>query len=256
MVPTAGSALARVQLAPVLAEVAAVLIADRRHQLLFDRMLDIAARALENNREFIRQKVHEKSPAWLPRFVDEKLFERLVRETGELLLEMRAPDSPWRAQFQEAAEDMIEHLRHDPAYEERIKRGLSDTVNHPLFRSYSEQFWQLLRHRLMQEGQRSDSPLAARVERGLLALGEGLKGDPLVQDKLNGWLRDFIADAVAARRHTIASLVRRVIEKWDADTIARKFELYVGRDLQYIRINGTVVGGMVGLGLHLVSLVL
>jgi uncharacterized membrane-anchored protein YjiN (DUF445 family) len=83
-----------------------------------------------------------------------------------------------------------------------------------------------------------------------------LQRDPALQDKLNTWLRSFAADAIAARRHVIASLVRRVIEKWDADTIARKFELYVGRDLQYIRINGTVVGGLVGLFLHLLSLAL
>lgn len=252
----ASRALNSVHLAPVLGEIAAVLIADQRHQQLFDRMLDLASRALENNREVIREKIHEKSPAWLPRFVDEKLFEKLVREAAAMLEEMRAPDSPWRSQFQRAAEEMIEGLRHDPAWEERIKRQLGATLDHPLFRSYAEQLWHMLRQRLMQEGETPDSPLALRVEQALLALAAGLQQDPAVQDKFNRWLRSFAADAIAARRQAIASLVRRVIEKWDADTIARKFELYVGRDLQYIRINGTVVGGLVGLGLHFVSLAL
>ncbi len=253
---TAGSALARVRLAPLLAEVAAVLIADRRHQLLFDRMLTMASNVLENNRGFIRQKIHEKSPRWLPRLVDDKLFEKLLHETRETLVEMREEDSPWRAQFQQAAQELIEGLRHDPAYEERIKRALAETLHHPLFRSYSEQFWQLIRQRLMREGETADGPLAMRLERALHALADGLREDPVVQAKLNDWLRSFIADAVAGRRHAIASLVRRVIEKWDADTIAQKFELFVGRDLQYIRINGTLVGGLVGLGLYYLLLAL
>lgn len=252
----ASRALTQVQLAPVLGEIVSVLIADQRHQQLFDRMLDMASHALENNREAIRLKIHEKSPAWLPRFVDEKLFEKLVREAASLLDEMREPDSSWRIQFQQAAQEMAEGLRHDPAWETRIKAHVSTTLNHPLFRSYAEQFWQMARRRLMQESETPDSPLARRVQEALLALAAGLQQDPAVQHKFNTWLRAFAADAIAARRHAIASLVRRVIEKWDADTIARKFELYVGRDLQYIRINGTVVGGLVGLGLHLLSLAL
>jgi uncharacterized membrane-anchored protein YjiN (DUF445 family) len=255
---TANSALARVRLAPFLTEVAAVLIADRRHQLLFDRMLGMAASTLEKNRGFIRQKIHETSPRWLPRMVDDKLYERLLHAAHETLIEMREEDSLWRVQFQQAAQELIDGLRHDPAYEARIKRALAETLHHPLFRSYSEQFWQLIRQRLMREGESAsdDSPLALRVERAMLALAEGMRTDPVVQAKLNDWLRSFIADAVALRRHAIASLVRRVIEKWDADTIAQKFELFVGRDLQYIRISGTLVGGLVGLGLYLLLLVL
>ncbi len=252
----ASRALNQVQLAPLLGEIVSVLIADQRHQQLFDRMLDLAQRTLEDNRDTIRQKIHEKSPAWLPRFVDEKLFEKLLRESTTLIEEMRAPNSSWRTQFQQAAQDMVDGLRHDPAWEARIKSHVGATLNHPLFRSYAEQFWQMARQRLMQEGESPDSPLAQRIERALLALAAGLQQDPAVQNKLNAWVRAFAADAIAARRHAIASLVRRVIEKWDADTVARKFELYVGRDLQYIRINGTLVGGLVGLGLHLLSLAL
>jgi uncharacterized membrane-anchored protein YjiN (DUF445 family) len=77
-----------------------------------------------------------------------------------------------------------------------------------------------------------------------------------VQDKLNGWIRQFAAHAISSKRHLIAALVKRVIQKWDAETVSRKFESYVGRDLQYIRINGTLVGGLVGLLLHLVSMAL
>jgi uncharacterized membrane-anchored protein YjiN (DUF445 family) len=77
-----------------------------------------------------------------------------------------------------------------------------------------------------------------------------------VQSKLNQWIRIFATEAIVARRETIADLVSRVIRKWDANTMSRKLELHVGKDLQYIRINGTLVGGLVGLLLHAISLAL
>jgi uncharacterized membrane-anchored protein YjiN (DUF445 family) len=101
-----------------------------------------------------------------------------------------------------------------------------------------------------------DSRIAAQLERALAGFGAALQRDPAVQDKLNGWIREFAASAISGRRHLIAALVKRVIQKWDAETVSRKFESYVGRDLQYIRINGTLVGGLVGLLLHLVSMML
>ncbi|HEX7647314.1 MAG TPA: DUF445 family protein, partial [Noviherbaspirillum sp.] len=80
--------------------------------------------------------------------------------------------------------------------------------------------------------------------------------DKQVQAKLNQWIRIFATETIVSRREMIADLVARVIRKWDADTMSRKLELHVGKDLQYIRINGTLVGGLVGLALHAVSLLL
>jgi uncharacterized membrane-anchored protein YjiN (DUF445 family) len=65
-----------------------------------------------------------------------------------------------------------------------------------------------------------------------------------------------VTDTIVGRRDVIAAVVQRVIRKWDAETVSRKLELYVGKDLQYIRINGTLVGGLVGLLLYTLSLAL
>jgi uncharacterized membrane-anchored protein YjiN (DUF445 family) len=98
--------------------------------------------------------------------------------------------------------------------------------------------------------------MAARLEQALRAFSEALLVDNAVRKKLNQWIRIMATDAIVERREFIADLVTRVIRKWDAETVSRKFELHVGRDLQYIRINGTVVGGLVGLLLHAISLAL
>jgi uncharacterized membrane-anchored protein YjiN (DUF445 family) len=247
-------AMRNMKFAPLLAEILAVLIADRRHQILFDHLIGMAADALEQNRPFIRQKVHDKSPRWIPRAIDEKIFERILEESQDILEEMRQEDSEWRERFQDRAEEFIERLRTSPDYEEKIGRIVNQTLEHPLFRDYTRQVWQDIKSRVLADASSADSHAVARLERLLGSLAETMLHDLVIQDKLNQWIRAFAAEAISGRRHVIADLVQRVIRKWDADTVSHKFELYVGKDLQYIRINGTLVGGLVGLVLHALSL--
>jgi len=253
---TLASGLKNVRFAPLLAEVLDVLIADRRHQLLFDHLIGMAADALERNQDFIRQKIHEASPRWMPRIIDEKLFEKIMTESQAILDEMRQEDSEWRARFQSSVEEFIGKLRSSPDYEARIAGVVDQTLQHPLFRGYTQTVWSNVRDRLLADADNPGSRIAAQLERALGGIATALQRDPAVQDKLNGWIRQFAANAIASRRHVIAALVKRVIQKWDAETVSSKFESYVGRDLQYIRINGTLVGGLVGLLLHLVSMAL
>ncbi len=212
------------------------------------------ANALEENRPFIRQKVHESSPKWLPRMIDEKLYERLMAGVHRTLDEIEDEDSQWRERFQGAVEDLIEKLATSPEYEQKLRSLLDGSLNHPLFRSYVGEVWDDLRRRLQADTGADDSRISHHLQQALLAFSGALGRNPVVQDKLNEWLRTFAAETIVARRELIVGLVRRVIRSWDAETLSRKFELHVGRDLQYIRINGTIVGGLVGLLLHAAGL--
>jgi len=253
---TLAAGLKNLRFGPLLAEVFDVLIADRRHQMLFDHLIGMAANALERNKDFIRQKIHEKSPRWMPRIIDDKLYERIMDESRNVLDEMRQEDSEWRERFHGNTQEFIARLRGSPEYEERIAGFIAQTLNHPLFKTYTHTVWSDVRERLLADVEGQDSRIAAQLARALAGLGGALDRDAAVQDKLNGWIREFAADAISSRRHVVAGLIKRVIQKWDAETVSEKFELYVGKDLQYIRINGTLVGGMVGLLLHVVSLAL
>jgi uncharacterized membrane-anchored protein YjiN (DUF445 family) len=249
-------ALKNVRMGPILAELLAMLIADRRHQMLFDHLITIASDALQANRLSIRQKIHEKSPRWLPRAVDDRLFAKLIEEAENILEEMKQEDSSWRERFQQSAEEFIEKLRVSPEYEQKIAAIVGQTLSNPLFREYSQQIWRDLRDRLLQDVASPSSRTVRRLDWALGSFSHALVQDASVQDRLNTWFCEFSTDAIVNRRHAIAALVKRVIQKWDAETVSRKFELYVGKDLQYIRINGTLVGGLVGLLLHIFSLAL
>lgn len=251
-----GRAVKQVRLAPMLAEIIAVLVADKRHQELFDHLLLMAARSLHKNRPYIRQRVADKTPSWIPRIVDDKIFERILSELQEILEEMNKPDSPWRERFQQSAENWIEKLRNDPAYEEKFGRAIAEMLGNPLFQQYVQEIWREVKSRLQADAQSDDSRALACLEGAIRAFGDALRQDPVVQEKLNSWLRAVAVDAVVTHRGTIAGLIDGVIRKWDAQTVSRKFELYVGKDLQYIRINGTLVGGIVGVVLHTLSLAL
>ena len=253
---TLSSGLKNVRFGPLLAEVLDVLVADRRHQQLFDHLVGMAATALKRNQDTIRQKIHDASPRWMPRIIDEKLFEKIMTESQAILDEMRQEDSEWRERFHRSVQEFMDKLRSSPDYEARIAGVVDQTLQHPLFKSYTHTVWTTVRDRLLADADKPDSRIAAQFERALAGVGNALQRDAAVQDKLNGWIRQFAANAISSRRHLIASLVKRVIQKWDAETVSRKFESYVGRDLQYIRINGTLVGGLVGLLLHLVSMAL
>ena len=245
-----GGALGQVRLAPLLAQVLELLVQGRQHHVLLERMLGIVARALERNRPLIRQKVHEHSPRWLPRAVDEKFYEHLMEGVNATLLEIQGENSEWRERFQNATEDLIARLASSPECEDKLQGLVRQGLSHPLFRDYASQLWCDVRARLVADAGAPDSVLARHVADALAALGAALARNPAIQARINDSIRSFAAHAIVARREQIVAVVRRVIASWDAQTIAARFELYVGRDLQFIRINGTLVGGLVGLLLH------
>lgn len=247
----AAATLPELRLAPLLGELLAILKSGGQHHHVFDHVIELAAAALERNRPYIRQKIHESSPRWLPKSIDERFFERLLEELHNILEEMQEEGSEWRQRFESAVESFIDKLKTSPEYEARIAGALRQTFAHEDFRGYVTQVWQDIRVRLERDARAGDSHTVARLEQALQALARALEQDRAVRVKLNRWLRGVATEAIVDRHRQIAQLVERVIRGWDADTVAHKIELYVGKDLQYIRINGTLVGGMVGLLLHL-----
>jgi uncharacterized membrane-anchored protein YjiN (DUF445 family) len=251
-----GGTLGRIKPGPALADILSLLVANRYHQEAFTRVIEAAARVFENHQPYLRLKIHENSPRWMPRAIDNKIYLRLLDGIQEILDEMREEDSEWRHHFQEWVDALIERLRTSPEYEARIAAFLQDVIQQPLFHNYAADLWKNARTRLIADAVADDSRTAAHLEEALLSLSQGLLHDTQLQSRMNEWIHEFTTELIFTRREFIADLVSRVIRTWDAETVSRKLEQYVGKDLQYIRINGTLVGGLVGLLLHAVSLAL
>jgi uncharacterized membrane-anchored protein YjiN (DUF445 family) len=231
--------------APLASKILSLFWARGETQALIEQGITRASAALTKNRDTIKVKVSQKSSRFIPRWVDAIIADRIIGGVTQLLEEMRQPNHPWRVDLANAVEKLIKDLAESPdmyARGEELKAGM---LNSPVVLQQINDIWVGIEDKL--ESDSTMRQLSAAVERGLRALGERLSGDEELRDNVNRWLRVAVVRAVAPRRTEIAAFIRQVVENWDADTLVRRIELQVGRDLQYIRINGTVVGGLVGL---------
>jgi len=245
--------LASVQVSPLFARILSVLVAHGHHQQLFDKGVETAAQWLLRNDELIRAKVADRSWKWLPRWVDNKLAEKVMVGALETLADLRDPAHPWREDFQNAVLGLIERLAHDPrtiAEGEAIK---AEVLRNPLVEEYLDSLWGETKSRLRQDMSEGESVLRHGVERAVLAFAARLAEDDHMRAVINRWLRRAVERNIVPYRGEIGNFISGVVARWDAGTWVGKLELQVGKDLQYIRINGTLVGGLVGLIIHAIS---
>ncbi|MGH7507439.1 MAG: DUF445 domain-containing protein, partial [Longimicrobiales bacterium] len=251
------SRVRRIQVAPLLGNVLAILTADRRHQELLDEALGLAARAVAENEEIIRNRIREESPWWLPEAVDDRIHDRIVSGVERTLQQIAENAAhPLRGRFDEALDRFIEKLRTSPEAMARAEAIKEEALAHPAMRDFSASLWTDAKAALARrvEGPERTEPDA--VERGLVTLAEHVLADPALIDKVDGWIVEGLVYAVDQYRDEVGELIEHTVGQWDPDATSRKIELQIGRDLQFIRINGTLVGGLVGLILYSISLLL
>jgi len=249
------AALERIELAPLVANVLEILTASGQHQRLLDELLAQARRFLEASEPEIRSRVHEKTAwLWQKLGVDEAISDRLIRAAEESLLEIEAdPQHAWRQRFAAMLEGYVVSLRESPEHRARAERLKHSLLEHPALGEYLNRVWDVLRERLREDARSPDSRLRAGLQDGVRAIGENLLADDAVSEALNAWVRRALADLVRQRRQAVATLIEDTVRRWDTDVFTSRIELAIGRDLQYIRINGTVIGGAIGVLIHAVA---
>ncbi|MBC7951397.1 MAG: DUF445 domain-containing protein [Rhodospirillaceae bacterium] len=245
--------IASVQVAPLTARILSVLVAHGHHQALFDQGLEMAAGFLMRNEDHIRSKVADRSWKWLPRWVDHKLADKVMVGALETLGDLRAPDHPWREEFQAAIFRLMDHLAHDPDLIARGEAIKAEVLKNPLVEEYLDSLWGETKARLKDDMAAGEGVLRHGIERALAGLGTRLQADDRMRAVLNRWLRRAVERNIVPHRGEIGTFIASVVARWDVGTLVGKLELQVGKDLQYIRINGTVVGGLVGLCIHALS---
>jgi len=231
-----------------------VLLAGPHAQTLVDKLVAFGRSQLESKRVEIRVRIHERSPWWMPRFVDQEIFDQLVGDLERVLDAIASdPKHPARAEIGAALGSLQDALAHDPALAERSRSLQSEVIDHPAIRAYAHDLWAKLDGDLHAALEDPQSPLRVGVEREIRGIGRALAGEAEVAAKLNSWLEQLLLYLVENYRDPLSEIVSETIEQWDPGATSRRIELALGTDLQFIRLNGTIVGGLVGLGLYLIS---
>jgi uncharacterized membrane-anchored protein YjiN (DUF445 family) len=227
-----------------------VLTRDDRHQVLLDRALQGLERWLVANAGVIEAKFSEESRL-TPRVVDRYVVNKFVQGIVALLHEVvENPQHELRSQFDQAVHTLIHDLMSSEEYRRRGQDLLRTLVEHLRTEDFYRSLWEDVRGRVTADLQGDSSVIKAYFAAALAELGNHLLDEPAVRRKLNGWWLETVHTIVVRFGHQISMLIADVVGSWDADEISRKVELEIGKDLQYIRVNGTLVGGAVGLLLH------
>jgi uncharacterized membrane-anchored protein YjiN (DUF445 family) len=250
-------AAATIEVAPLAGRVLGAVIADGQQADLFNAAMSAADRYLAEHQDELRGRFATESPRWVPDTVYRRVFDRLHARLRQRLTEMAAdPDDATRRQFDEWLADLPRRLETDPELRARGDRIKQNVVDSPMLRDWSAVLWKNTKETLRVQAAQPDSTLRQRLTEALAAAGKRLGSDPRLSDGLEHMVESAAAALADQFHDELAGLVTGTIQRWDATQTSSQLELLLGRDLQFIRINGTVVGCGVGVALHAIALAL
>jgi uncharacterized membrane-anchored protein YjiN (DUF445 family) len=244
--------LGKLEIAPLLGGMLDAMIADGRHKPLIDKIIRWAGLVLEDNEAMVRDMVHKRANAVL-RFtgLDERLANSVLDGLYKLLAEVLVdPDHPLRAKVEEGLQELAHGLREDPEMQQRVERMKRELLDNPAIGAWWQGVWERLRANLIQSIRSNDGGGTGYLGETLAELGSALRDDARLQRQVNRFARRTAVGVATRYGDQIVQLVSETVRRWDAQTITDRVENAVGRDLQFIRINGTLVGGLVGLTIH------
>ncbi len=244
-------------IAPVAGGLLQEIVADNAHHGLVDLALEEGHRWLVHNQETFSDVIGERAPWWAPDRLNEVVTGRLHLEAIRWVADIRRdPQHHARVAIDSLLRQLAQDLLHDPATQARAEKLKLRVLEQPQMIVTGMSLWSAFRKALLEALEDQDGPLRARAAQELAGLGERVGRDDALRTKLDTWAANIVVWAVGRYGNELTAVITQTIERWDGKEAARKIELHVGRDLQFIRINGTVVGGLVGVIIHAISLVL
>jgi uncharacterized membrane-anchored protein YjiN (DUF445 family) len=249
------SRLRRTEVAPLLGHALASAINDDRHVPMLEAGIRWMARALDANEPLIRQMVHKKAN-WVLKLagLDAKLADAIIDGLRKLTVEMSTdPGHPVRIKIEEALAQLANDLQTKPETRQRVEAMKEQLLDNRSVSLWLDALWQKGREAIIRAARNPDAAMAGKLGEILKSMGGTLERDPRIRKAINQFARRAVVGAAASYGSSIVRLVSDTVRGWDARTVTERLESAVGRDLQYIRINGTLVGGLVGLVLHLLD---
>lgn len=242
------------EIAPGIGKMLEKVVADGGHRRVVDLICVRAHDWLVEHDESVMDAVQGGAPGWTPRFVDKKVGERVYKELLRFLTEMRdMPGHPARGAVDRFLADFAADLQSDSDTRERVERLKREVLGRGEVQDLIASAWSAVRQMIVAAAEDERSELRLRVRAALLSLGTRMATDARLQQKVDGWVEGAAVYVVTTYRDEITSLITDTVAGWDAEHTSKKIEAHIGRDLQFIRINGTVVGALAGLAIYTVS---
>jgi len=245
----------KLDVAPLLGRMLETAMADNRHRPLIDGFIRWTGLTLEDNEDMVRDMVQQRANAvirWTG--LDSRLANSVLDGLYRLLAEMHVdPEHPVRHKVEEGLATLAQDLQHDPETRAKVERMKNDLLANPAVGDWWMGVWERMRLSLIETVRNPDKAMEGQLGHSFAELGKALQEDPALQVQVNRFARRTLVGVVTRYGEQIVSLVSNTVKGWDATTITMRIERAVGRDLQFIRINGTLVGGLVGLTIHLLT---
>jgi uncharacterized membrane-anchored protein YjiN (DUF445 family) len=241
-------------LAPLLGKILKVMTEGDRHQEVLDEVIQLASRVVDENSEVIRARIEQESPWWIPNAVDDKIFKKVLKGIQRLLTELSADrHHALRGKFDVSLHEFIDRLNSSPEFAARVDAWKEEFLDNDAARRFSASIWQDGKEALARYAADPESKAPGAIENALTTFGQKALEDPELMAKMDEFAVDVAVFLVGRYQDEVADLIATTVAAWDPELTSRRVELAIGRDLQFIRINGTIVGGLAGTLIYLIS---
>lgn len=245
------------ELSPVVGQLLEEILRDDAHRGLVDLAVDELGRWLAINEDEVAALIENRAPSWTPQWLDKRVAGWVHEQVVEWVAEIgRTPDHNARLALDRWFADLAQGLQHDADTRTRFERLKERVLSQPRVGVTSVRLWDALRRALVGSLADENGLLRRRALEEIEALGRRLIDDPDLSRRIDARISDVAAYAVNNYGSEVATIISATVKRWDGKETAERIELHVGRDLQFIRINGTVVGGLAGVTIHAVSALL
>ena len=243
--------IAETKIGPPLGRISAEVFARGDHHPFVDMVAERCYEWIRDNYTAVSRVVSQRAPSWSPRVLDDMVSDRIYNEVLTFARAVKDdPQHQLRQSLDTFLSEFAQDLQHDEATIERAESIKDQVVGNTEVRSLAASAWQSIKESLLRAAEDPDSPLRQSVVQGLLGFGRRLQEDPELTAKVDGWVADVAGYVARNHARNITGIIDDTVARWDGEATSRKIELQVGRDLQFIRINGTVVGALAGLVIY------
>ena len=248
------SQVEKVQIAPLAAELLSAFTEDRRHQRLFNEVIKVFGRFLSDEQalDALRDKIRDELPSLAKIFrADAYLLKRIVASASSLLDEVKAdPDHPMRAEFDKFVVGFVKKLRTSKSYAKRAEQLKRDFLARPELRELAQDMWDSFRSFLEQDAKSANSMIRKHMASLFVDVGRQLAADPAIRADMNAGFVVALGSFVENQKSGVSTFIASQVKSWDLGQLTQLIEINVGRDLQFIRFNGMLIGGIAGLLLY------